>query len=399
MPSQELLSPRVDQTSPANSAPGKEDPLARCREFLRGQDLSVVDVESLLEYNNNVFRHPVGPFVLPLPDEPFTATWAEFAHRTATGTIRALEPFLPQLRFPIRTGMSDTLDYYEVVRLGRFSTDDTNWQGLELAQPNACTVSLAPTPAGAVPVITTGERTDFVRLAQAFGYKNEPHPIPSSMGAMMISGYKNWYRVQQIRLLYGESEARDLLQCKSSYQDRFVLLSKGPYSGVNACDMQLTSEAWEAASVVIRREHEAAHYFTRRLLASMRNNIFDEILADYCGLVSAFGRFEAHRLLVFMGLEHYPEYRAGARLENYCGTPPLTAAAFRGLQSLVVSAASMIEAFDSAIRSNPVSDPKADWSRPLLALSFFRLEELATKEFFSHLLETYARVCRQVSFA
>ena len=44
-------------------------------------------------------------------------------------------------------------------------------------------------------------------------------------------------------------------------------------------------------SLAIRREHEATHYFTTRLFGRVRSHALDELLADFIGLLTAFGRY------------------------------------------------------------------------------------------------------------
>jgi hypothetical protein len=78
---------------------------------------------------------------------------------------------------------------------------------------------------------------------------------------------------------------------------------------------------WAEARTAIRRDHECAHYFTRRLFGSMRNHAQDELMADWAGLVAATGRFRAEWFLRFLGLEEYPLYRSGGRLDLYRGDP------------------------------------------------------------------------------
>jgi hypothetical protein len=113
------------------------------------------------------------------------------------------------------------------------------------------------------------------------------------------------------------------------------------------------------------------------VFSSMRNNLLDEILADYCGVVTATGRFRPDWMLRFFGLEHFPHYRSGARLENYKGKPALSAGAFLVLQKLVKRAIDNLDAVNSPIA-------KSDWQSSsfpllgLLALSRFTLEELAS---------------------
>lgn len=76
-------------------------------------------------------------------------------------------------------------------------------------------------------------------------------------------------------------------------QIRFIILSDGFYSAVQASELGLSSEEWKEASLIIRREHEYAHYFTRRVFSSMRNNMLDELIADYMGITQAMGTYRA----------------------------------------------------------------------------------------------------------
>jgi hypothetical protein len=72
----------------------------------------------------------------------------------------------------------------------------------------------------------------------------------------------------------------------------------------SACDDQ----EWLDRSLAIRREHELTHYFTYRAFNSIRNNVFDELIADFVGLVRAFGAYRSDFALRFLGLEAYPAF-------------------------------------------------------------------------------------------
>ena len=122
---------------------------------------------------------------------------------------------------------------------------------------------------------------------------------------------------------------------------------------------------------MIRLEHECTHYFTKRVLGSMQNRVLDEFIADYAGISAVVGGFRADWLLAFVGLECYPAYREGARLQNYRGTPPLSDGAFRILQALVFQAAHNLERSVETCR---------DAHSLLFALSTMTLEELASSQ-------------------
>ena len=238
------------------------------------------------------------------------------------------------------------------------------------------------TAAGRVPVIVIPDRRDFVSLVQAISCRNEPKNLPASMGACTVQGYNNWGRVDHakaewLRLHPGGDWTLEFLsfkQKKECYQDRIILLSGGTYSGVCAASMGLDDKEWLKKSLIIRLEHECTHYVTRRLLGSMQNNLFDELLADYRGIVAAFGEYRAAWFLTFMGLELYPEYRGG-RLENYRGEPPLSTGALSILRALVYKAATNLEAIERSIVGT-LKDMD-DRTLVVLALARMTLEELA----------------------
>lgn len=327
----------------------------------------------------------------PLPDEPFVAAWENYAAEAGeAGVHEVLKKRLIQFKFPIREGISQSASYQAATR--RLGTADglPEATGLILERPGKLELVLHQTPAGRIPILITRHRKDFVTLVRALTRKNEPAPLPESMGASLVTGYNNWDRIFTYRKRWeainpeNSSEERwqeelgRLIPQKELYQDRFIILSDGPYSAVPAADMGLTEEEWRSASLVIRREHECAHYFTLRLFSSMRNNIMDELIADYMGIVAAAGHYQARWFLRFAGLENYPVYREGGRLQNYRGNPPLSDGAFRVLQALVKSASENLEEFD---RKNAARiRGRAGKTAVLAALTRLTLEELASED-------------------
>jgi hypothetical protein len=314
-------------------------------------------IEELLRYNENVFgQKALDLSQWPLPDESFVETWRGYACETEdAGCITPLSKYLVQLQFPVRQKISENAEYIAATRRGLDPHGMEVANGLLLREPEHCRVVIYPTAAGHMPLIIAWARADFIALVQALTHRNEPITIPDSMGACMVAGYNNWNRIAILREKFqapasaGDSWAQEFERIKARkelYQDRFIILSTGPYSGVNATAMGLDAEEWLKISLAIRREHECTHYFTRRVFSSMRNNLLDELIADYMGITSAAGRFHADWLLRFLGLESYPHYREGGRLQNYRGAPPLSDAAFALLQKLVVAAAANLEDFD-----------------------------------------------------
>ncbi len=342
--------------------------------------------EELRAYNENVFDlRALGPETrFPLPDEPFVTFWQERVRESRTrGAFAVLRDHLPQLRFPIREGISETEAYRAATRRGT-PAEARPEEELKLEHPEAIELVLHESPAGRIPLLIARRREEFAALIRALTRRNEPVPVPPSQGALMVSGYNNWSRIGELRRRW---EATDLAERETAtwaeelqriqshkelYQDRFILLSDGPYSAVPASEMGLGEEEWREISLAIRRDHECAHYFTRRLFGSMRNNALDELIADYAGMVGAVGRFRAGWFLRFVGLEDFPRYRAGARLDLYRGDPPLSDGAFRVLQELLVAAAGNLERFDAG------PPGPAGIALRIAALASLRLDELAS---------------------
>jgi hypothetical protein len=351
-----------------------------------GADTEIVD--EILCYNQNRFDDAqIDVSRFPWPDESFVPVWRQYAREVEeAGDITPLARYLVQLQFPIEAGISENPDYVAATRRGLDPHGMNLASGSSWREPGRCRVVMHPTAAGNLPLVIAQNREDFLLLVRALTHRNEPHPIPDSMGACMVAGYNNWHRVSMLRDGFLASNAshswteefQRIKAHKELYQDRFIILSTGPYSGVKASEIGLDEQEWSNHSLVIRREHECTHYFTRRVFASMRNNLLDELIADYMGITAAAGRFRADWLLRFLGLESFPHYREGGRLQNYRGDPPLCDAAFAILQKLVVAAAANLEEFD---RRHIPEFQHARWRPGLLeVLTRLTVEEMASKE-------------------
>jgi hypothetical protein len=347
-------------------------------------------VEELLSYNDRALleREPDPSLPYPLPAEPHVAAWEAYAAEAiGRGAWEVLRDRLVQMRFPVRRGISQTEAYRAVTRRGEPTESVPEATGLTLSAPGNLRLWVHPSPAGPLPVLCTSEREDFVRLVQALSGRNEPDPVPPAQGACLVSGLNNWDRVRQHRERWIAEgglaqnwtvEFQRIIPQKELYQDRFVILSEGFYSNVAAQAMGLSAEEWRRLSLTIRLEHECTHYFTLRVFGSMRNNLLDEVIADHEGIVAACGRYRADWFLRFVGLEDFPRYREGGRLENYRGQPPLSDAAFRVLQALVKAAAENLGRLE-ARRSSWPSTPE-ERARRIIALYHRTLEELASGE-------------------
>ena len=353
---------------------------------------SGLETEELLVYNENVFdRHCLTlPLKLPLESELHVSAWRQYATAAReVGVFAALRQRLVQLQFPVQEGISQTEAYQSATRRG-VSVNGIPATGLVLRQPELLQLIMHESLAGAIPVLIAGNREDFVALVRALTKRNEPKPIPDSMGACIVAGFNNWDRVRQYRQEWKAAhpghcsdadwaaEFRQFILRRELYQDKFIILSSGSYSDVPACDVGLSEPEWQRLSLKIRMEHECTHYFTRRLFASMRNNLLDEAIADYRGIVAAAGHYRADWFLRFLGLESFPVVRERGRLQNYRGQPPLSDGAFKVLGALVTAGAKNLERFDTE-HADELRTPD-EQAVMLMALADLTLEELASEE-------------------
>lgn len=326
---------------------------------------------------------------LPLCNEAHIPIWTQYTREAGiAGYIwPVLRERLLTLRFPIQAGMSQNEFYRLATRQGVCLYEEK--AGLALTEPKKLILIIYQSIAGQIPVICTSHRQDFVKLVQALTKKNEPIPIPDSMGACMVAGYNNWDRIHTYRKQWTaenpnncseeawQAEFKRLIPQKHLYQDRFIIVHDGPYSGIPAVNMNLEENEWRQLSLKIRLEHECTHYFTKRLFGIMRRHVFDELLADYAGIVAALGHYRADWFLQFMGLEAYPNYRLGGRLQNYLDTPP-GSELFTAVQSTLKRASANLEIFDAQAR-------KTEWglrqhALTLMAITRLNLAQLAGSE-------------------
>lgn len=355
---------------------------------LRKHGAANAEIDELLRYTEPAFDLTgAADRRFPLDDEPFLATWTDYeAEAAQRGVWPCLRDKLVQLRFPIADGMSRSTAYRAATRRGDLSDAPRPTDGLCLRSPNKLRLILHRTPAGRIPVLIAEEREDFVALLRALVHRNEPHPIPAAQGACLVGSYNNWNRVHRLRAHWRfrrphataaewHAEFQALVPRKELYQDSFILLSAGPYSGVSGNDLGMAESSWRHMSLRIRLEHECAHYFTRRVLGSMSNSLHDELIADYVGLTVATGYFRTEWFLRFMGVDQQSAIRPDGRLHAYRGKPPLSKGAFRVLQRIVWSAAYGVNVLDPIpTRSSPHTQRLANG---ILSLANETVESLA----------------------
>lgn len=297
------------------------------------------------------------------------------------GAVPALRDVLFELNFPIAGGVSGTLEYQSLALAGGSGLEDVRKSltlpGPEWEAPERMRVFMHDTGAGLLPVIHAAARADFVTLVRAIVHRNEPAPVPASMGSSFINGYNNRTRYLRVREALAAGVMKPEARNPQLWKDRLLLLASGPYSGVGADKMGLEPDEWVERSTTLRLHHESCHYVVRRLFPKLKFGLQDELIADFAGLMGATGEFRAKDFLLFMGLERYPEYRPGGRLENYpreCGGDAET---LNAAGRLLVEAAESLERFFASWDPLRFIVEKA---RVLAVLTFLPLEALAAPD-------------------
>ena len=380
--------------------------------ILESYNADTLMVDELIHYNQNQFNQAqlCPPFTFPLEDEQYLTEWNKYIAETQkSNLLNMLQSNFIQFHFPVKEGISQTEHYKIATRRGVLPKTFHKNGFIKFEQPDNVRLIIHESLAGNIPVFIAKERDDFILLVRVFTKRNEPKPIPVSMGACMVAGFNNWNRIHQLQKIWETenpadcSEAawqvkfKEIIPQKELYQDKFIILSNSPYSGVPAKELGLTEEKWRNISLKIRLEHECAHYFTRRFFSSMQNNILDELIADYMGITTALGHYRADWFLKFLGLENFPEYRKGGRLENYRGNPPLTDSSFKILQALVKDGAENLERFSNVyLEKNKRIDNKTIM---LLALTQLTIEELASSKSFTFLQEAFREAKHNIEHA
>lgn len=232
--------------------------------------------------------------------------------------LQTLARRYPQLLLPVCHGMRETEEYRNAVLRGIPVEAE-----LSFSMNIGDRLETVATPAGEAEVLFLAERDDFEHAIRSLAYRCEPAELPASMGASAISGLINWEKLHSHMEEYLRNGGTDedgefarFTSDKSNYLDSLIVLSSGPYSAVSATDMGMEPEQWNAASVTIRKYHELAHFFSRRLYPENKEAVRDEILADLTGLLAAFGTYDAGAARRFLGIEG-ESYREGGRLQNY----------------------------------------------------------------------------------
>mgnify|MGYP001793367225 FL=1 len=233
-----------------------------------------------------------------------------------------------QFQFPIQKNISTTEAYRNATLKGVSTKTMKSASGLVLHNPKAIRLWIHQSLVGKIPVLIVPDEQDFCAIIQALSCKNEPKDLPDAMGGAIINGINNWDRIHRLKKEWQQSNPfgswgayfkEHILPYPKLYKDKIIVLSTKPYSNTTAKNMNLPLTQWIDYSLQIRLEHECAHLFTLKYFGQMDNNIHDEIIADYAGITKVLRQFNKEWFLYFMGLENYPHYRKGGRLENCLG--------------------------------------------------------------------------------
>lgn len=190
------------------------------------------------------------------------------------------------------------------------------------------------TPAGEVLAITLHDRSDFETFLQIMVEGCRKTPIPKTQGAAILDGVINHRKIERHReafyraaleagrpepsWLEWDIEKARFTQDKANYTDALIVLSSGPYSALSAERAGFAESEWLALSHTIREYHECTHFVCRRFYPDKVNAIWDELVADAVGILTALGRYDTRLAMLVLGIENGAY--VGGRLENY--VPP-----------------------------------------------------------------------------
>ena len=291
-------------------------------------------------------------------DEPYINAWEGYCTKAEKeGAFEVLKKCYPQLNFPIEKGIDKTQDYADAVLKGKADCINSE-NNLGLNNPKGIEISIYESIAGKVPVLKIPDNQDFTKIIQCFIYKNNPTLVPLSMGALLANGINNWDRLHTLKNdwlannpmgNWNQEFSKNVLPNPNSFKDKIVILSTKPYSNVTARSLGVSEIDLKSYSYTIRLEHECTHLYTLKKYDSASNNLHDELIADYIGICKTIGNYDKGWMLTFLGLEDYPKYRKGARLENYLGNDNISFENFERLTEIIKNAIENIAIFDAEL--------------------------------------------------
>lgn len=263
----------------------------------------------------------------PLPDEPHLTDWYHYDNDWTH-----LQSILPQLNIPIKKNISKNTIYSDVVNKGQPFDENKFGSRFVLHKPDSFSMTIHNHPCGSLPVLLTEHRKDFENLFRLFTARSEPIAVNPSINAAFVSGFTNWNRLNKYKEQWLQKNANDLfgmgwtIEFKRivsdepwRFKDSFILMMKSNYSGVSASELPLniSGKEWLERSAVLRMEHEFTHYGIKRIFGVMRTHLWDEVVADYMGIVQALGEFKGSWFLRFLGVDKEKGMRSNGRIHHY----------------------------------------------------------------------------------
>ncbi len=210
-------------------------------------------------------------------------------------------------------------------------------------------LTVEETPAGEISVITLYNRKDYETFIKIMASKCRDVPIPPTQGASFLNGVINWRKIEaheeefiKEELLKGnedpdwDSEFKRFTSVKENFKDALIVLSIGPYSGVDVSRAvsvidrigggpesvfygsgsindrgKPSAERWLSLSDTIRRVHECTHFICRKLYPDKIDEVWDELVADSAGVYAAFGSYIPEMVELFLGIGPGPDGAPG----------------------------------------------------------------------------------------
>lgn len=252
--------------------------------------------KELLEYTKNGFSFEKKiPDVIP--DESFIEIWSRIVERCKRENVQDV--------------INDEIPHGE--------TD------VSLKRPDLVNIEIYNSVAGNIPVIYARDPEDFYELVTQIINHGKKMPNIEKTGASFAFGKSN----------------------------KFIVLSNKPYSNIPAKEINLDEDTWKGYSIIIRREHECTHYFTKRFLGSSKQNLHDELVADFAGIFCATGKFYADWFLKGLGLDKYPKEQPIGRFPVY--TTELSNEAKEVLKGIIVKVAYNVESWSKTNEAQNMS--------------------------------------------
>lgn len=232
--------------------------------------------------------------------------------------ISELAKRFPQLYIKPEKGASGSELYRSIVRRGeQYSGELTHF-----ICSDEDSLTIEETPAGKVEVIFLKNREDFECFYQIMADKCEPVPVLRSVGAAYIGGINDWSKIHAHLAEYEKKGGRDaddefrrFTANKDNYKTSIILLSEGFYSNISCENTPYGEEEWRKISLEIRKYHELTHFVCRHFFPGSIRPVWDELLADFYGLLCATGRYDPALALEFLGIRS-GKY-TGGRLKRY----------------------------------------------------------------------------------